>query len=199
MNPLLSAFPRLLVRREARRTAAEAAALPSNFNCVVSVRWLRWNLREWGSSCVRGLTRSETRNECRAGVLAGTIPLKWGAHASRVLLTASRRQLRTHHLGPPFSFGKMVRRSLRRDAANHTPEACAPLFQLHRSGLVLQLGEDNEQYHANNRQDDDCADDEHLVGLVALFGESLAGGIETWRTRSFGKLVQIDSARDDHG
>jgi len=29
---------------------------------------------------------------------------------------------------------KMVRRSLRRDAANHTPEACAPLLNC-RSGL----------------------------------------------------------------
>ena len=34
---------------------------------------------------------------------------------------------RNHHLAHRFVW-KMVRRSLRRDAANHTPEACAPLF-----------------------------------------------------------------------
>jgi len=34
------------------------------------------------------------------------------------------------------AFGdKMVRRSLRRDAANHTRDACAPHFQLHRSAF----------------------------------------------------------------
>jgi hypothetical protein len=59
----------------------------------------------------------------------------WGAHASRVQLTASRRHLR-YHILPHHLVHQFVKRNLRRDAANHTPEACAPHFLLHRSGLV---------------------------------------------------------------
>jgi hypothetical protein len=46
-----------------------------------------------------------------------------GAHASRVPPTASRRW---HRHPIPY----LEPRSLRRDAANHTPEACAPPFSL---------------------------------------------------------------------
>jgi hypothetical protein len=48
-------------------------------------------------------------------------PWFWGAHASRVPPTASRRW---HRHPIPY----LEPRSLRRAAANHKPEACAPPF-----------------------------------------------------------------------
>ena len=53
------------------------------------------------------------------------------------------RRRRAVGLVPPFcphrSVKGMVGRRLRRDATNHTPEACAPHSQLHRSGLFLSV------------------------------------------------------------
>ena len=63
---------------------------------------------------------------------AGMMPLKMGAPCvPRVAGGVARSVL----FSPPFGGGQPWVNGLRRDAAHHTPEACAPHFPRRRSGL----------------------------------------------------------------
>lgn len=54
------------------------------------------------------------------------------------------------------------------------------------------------QQPANDKGDDDAADDEPAVDLVGLFGKRRVR-VKAGRTPAFFQIAQTDAARDEHG